>query len=76
MKQTISGEEKIKVLKDTVTVGFSSSGYSLAYSADGEDWTVYETATPANEVLVINGLTPYSYIKLSGNTDTSVSIIL
>lgn len=51
-------------------VSASTSGYTLAYSADGETWTNYTEATPANEVLIVNGTPKGFSFKLVGNTDT------
>lgn len=74
-KFKIEGEEKFKALKNQFMVGFSASGYTLAYSADGENFTLYTEETPANEVLMVNGAMQYGYYKLVGNTD-EVEIIL
>ena len=76
MQAKVNGEEPFKVLKDTFTVGVTTNGYTLAYSADKENWTTYTQATPANEVLIVNGVTPYTYFMLSGNTDNNVEIVL
>ena len=68
-KVIISGETPFKVLKDSALIGPSEGGYTLAYSAtrDGE-YTAYDQATPAGENLIINGLVPFSWLMLSGNT--------
>ena len=75
MKQTVTGEQSFKVLKDQFMVGPSASGYTLAYSADNEHFTNYSEATPANENLIVNGAMMYSFWKLVGNTG-DVEIIL
>ena len=68
-KIIISGETPFKVLKDSAIIGPSTGGYTLAYSVsrDGE-YTEYDQDTPANETLIINGLVPFSWLKLVGNT--------
>ena len=76
-KLTISGEDKFKALKNQFMVGPSAEGYTLAYSATGNDgeWTSYSEATPANENLIVNGAMQYGYFKLVGN-QSEVDIIL
>lgn len=76
MQQKVSGETPFKVMKDTCAVAPTSAGYTLAYSADKINWTAYTEATPAGENLIVNGLTPYMWLKLSGNTDNNVLVIL
>ena len=68
-KVIISGETPFKVLKEQAIIGPSEGGYTLAYSAtrDGE-YTAYDQDTPAGENLIINGLVPFSWLMLSGNT--------
>lgn len=67
MQVTISGETPFKVLKNTFAVG-KTNGYTLAYGVDKNDLTEYTEATPANEVLIVNGVTPYMWFSLKGNT--------
>lgn len=75
MQTTITGEAKFKALKNQFMVGPSASGYTLAYSADGVNFTNYSEATPANENLIVNGAMQYGFFKLVGNTE-EVDIIL
>ena len=76
MQATVSGENPFKVLKETFTLGPSAQGFTLAYSTSKDGtFTEYEEATPAGEVLIVNGVTPYSWFKLVGNTG-EVEIIL
>lgn len=75
MQTTISGENSFKVLKDSFMVGPSSSGYTLAFSADNVHFTPYDKETPANENLLVYGVVPYSFWMLSGNTG-NVNIIV
>lgn len=64
----IQGEKIFGVPTNSFAVSGSESGYTLNYSADGESFTAYEKATPANEVLVVNGVAKGMSFKLAGNT--------
>lgn len=75
MQVTVLGEQKFKVVKDQFMVGPSASGYTLAYSANGVDFTNYSEATPAGENLIVNGFMQYGWAKLVGNTG-EVDVIL
>lgn len=77
MQAIVSGETPFKVLKDTCAVGPTTNGYTLNYavSKDGP-WTAWSESTPADETLVVNGMTPFMYLKLAGNTDEAVEVIL
>lgn len=75
MQTKINGETKFKALKNQFMVGPSASGYTLAYSANGVDFTNYSAPTPANENLIVNGAMQFGYFKLVGNTG-EVEIIL
>ena len=75
MQVTVLGEQKFKVVKDQFMVGPSASGYTLAYSANGVDFTNYSEATPAGENLIVNGFMRYGWAKLVGNTG-EVDVIL
>lgn len=70
----IVGEEPFQVLSHSFTVSPSESGYTLQYSADGISYTDYEKATPAGEVLIVNGVARGQYIRLKGNT-SNVSVM-
>lgn len=73
----VNGSQPFKVLKNCAAIGPTTSGYVLCYatSKDGE-YSAWDEATPANEVLVVNDVVPFMWLKLSGNTDTAVEIIL
>ncbi len=64
----ITGEEEVQILSHSFIVSPSESGYTLAYSGDGLNYTAYSDATPANENLIVNGVAFGTYIKLVGNT--------
>lgn len=76
MQVKVSGETPFKVLKDKVAIGPTTNGYTIAYGVDGVNFTAYSEATPANENLIVTGLQQYMWLKLSGNTDTDVTVVL
>jgi hypothetical protein len=65
----ISGETPFSVLAHSFSVGYSSSGYTLMYSAGDDNFTAWSAATPNNETLIVNGIAKGMVFKLSGNTD-------
>lgn len=67
-KKIISGEAPFQVLAHSFAVSPSASGYTLQYSANGEDYTDWSEATPANDTLVVNGVAKNMFFKLKGNT--------
>lgn len=75
MKAIVENDEKFRALKSNFMVGPSASGYTLAYSADGVNFTPYSASTPANENLIVNGSVQYGWFKLSGNTGEVVVIL-
>lgn len=72
MTLPISGENVFCVNAHSFSISPSSSGYTLAYSANAEDFTEYEKATPADDTLIVNGVAAHMYFKLVGNTDDVV----
>ena len=77
MQATVSGETPFKALKETFAVGPTSSGYTLNYGVSKEGpWTAYTDATPADECLIVNGVTPFMWFFLEGNADEATEIIL
>lgn len=69
---TISGETPFSVLAHSFSVGHSSSGYTLLYSAGDGNFTAWTAATPSNETLIVNGIAKGMIFKLSGNTDSVI----
>lgn len=67
-KIRVNNENAFQVLAHSFSVSPSTSGYVLQYSANGEEYTDWDEATPANENLVVNGVGKYMYFKLKGNT--------
>ena len=63
----VTGEQPFQILAHSFAVSPSAEGYTLNYSANGEEYTAWEEATPANEVLVVNGVAKLMYFKLVGN---------
>lgn len=77
MQGIINGETPFKVFKETFSVAPTTAGYTLNYatSKDGA-WTAYTEATPAGEMLIVNGVTPFTWFKLAGNVDNNVEVVL
>lgn len=69
-KIRINGENAFQVLAHSFSISPSDSGYVLQYSANGEEYTDWDEATPANENLVVNGVGKFMFFKLKGNTDS------
>ena len=76
MQTQVSGETPFQAIKNCFTVGPSTDGYTLMFGVEKDitKMTAYKEATPANETLIVNGVTPYTWFALSGNTG-SVKII-
>lgn len=68
VQNTIANEQPFQVLAHSFSVSPSTSGYTLAYSADGVNYTNYTEATPANETLIVNGINKGEYFRLVGNS--------
>ena len=66
----VTGETPFSVLAHSFSVGHSSSGYTLLYSAGDNNFTAWTAETPSNETLIVNGIAKGMIFKLSGNTDT------
>lgn len=77
MQIKVNGEQKFSAKKNQFAVAPTSSGYQIAYSADGANWTLDADAiVPANENLIYLGSVQYAYYKLVGNVDTDTQIIV
>lgn len=70
----ISGEKPFQVLAHSFSVSPSNEGYTLQYSANGTEWTSFDTEVPADENLVVVNCAFGQYIKLSGN-NSEVTVI-
>lgn len=65
----INSEKIFGIPTNAFAVGYSTSGYTLEYSADGENFTAWDKPTPANEVLVVTGVPKGLSFRLKDNTD-------
>ena len=69
-KITVHGEEVFRAQKDQFSVAPTTAGYTVAYSANGVDFTNDTDAqVPANENLVYLGAMQFGFYKLVGNAD-------
>lgn len=67
-KITIHGEQVFRAQRDQFAVAPSEAGYTVAYSADGVNFTNdTDAVVPANETLVYLGAMTYGWYKLVGN---------
>lgn len=67
-KISVHGEEVFRAQKDQFAVAPSEGGYTVAYSADGVNFTNdTDAVVPANENLVYLGAMQYGWYKLVGN---------
>ena len=67
-KISVHGEEVFRAQKDQFAVAPTEGGYTVAYSADGVNYTNdTDAVVPANENLVYLGAMQYGYYKLVGN---------
>lgn len=68
-KISVNGEEVFRAQRDQFAVSPSTSGYQVAYSANGVDFTNdADAVVPANENLVYLGAMTYGFYKLVGNS--------
>lgn len=77
MKIKVNGEQKFSAKKSQFAVAPTTSGYQVAYSVDGTNWSLDPDAiVPAGENLIYLGSMTYANYKLVGNVDTDTEIIL
>lgn len=76
MEKKINGATPFQVNEgDKFSVAPTTAGYQVAFSADGENYTLDAQAiVPANENLIYIGAMPNVFYMLSGNTDNNVII--
>ena len=68
-KISVHGEEVFRAQKDQFAVAPTEGGYTVAYSADGVNFTNdTDAVVPAHENLVYLGAMQYGYYKLVGLT--------
>lgn len=76
MQAIVSGEKPFKALKSSFAIGPTSNGYTLNFGVNPEGpWTAWDEASPADECVVVNGVTPYMWFFLEGNSE-DVEVIL
>lgn len=66
----IKDDHPFSIVGESFAVSDSATGYELQYSVNGENWTTYEEPIPANETLIVNGLSKELFYKLKGNVGT------
>ena len=77
MQIVLKGESKFRTSRNQFAVAPTTSGYQVAYSADGQNWTLDSDAVvPANENLCYIGAVAECFYKLSGNTDQNTVVVL
>ena len=74
MKILVNKEEVFRSSGNTVAIAATSSGYTLQFSVDGNDFDDYQDAVPAGENLIITDVVSGMFFKLSGNTDDNVTV--
>lgn len=74
MRILINKEEAKQIGAHSFSVAPTTGGFTIAYSADGISFTNYSEATPANEVLLVNGCPKNAWWKLVGNVDDNVVV--
>lgn len=72
MSRKVIGDKPFQILSDAFALSPSSSGYTLEYSADGENYTAWDEKVPAGENLVVNGCANGMYFRCNGNGDELV----
>ena len=63
----VIGESPFQVPGRAFAITPSLEGYTLNYSADGENWTAYPEATEAGVTELVNCPVAGMYFKLAGN---------
>lgn len=63
----IKSEQIFSIPQTSFAISPSNEGYTLAYSADGTNFTEYDEPTPAGQTLVVNGCAKFMKYKLVGN---------
>ena len=74
MKLIVNGEEPFKAPASRFVIGQTSTGYTLEYGVDGENFTAWDEATEANTDAVVANAVPGMFIKLTDNTDSEVVV--
>lgn len=73
----VSGEERFRAQKNQFAISPTTAGYTIAYSANGVDWTTdTDAVVPANENLVYLGAMQFGWYKMEGNSDNDVEVLV
>lgn len=64
----IQGEQIFRVPVSNFAISPSASGYTLNYSADGENFDAWDEATPADKNEIVTNAPCGLWYKLVGNT--------
>lgn len=74
MKILVNKEEVFRSSGNKVAIAATSSGYTLQFSVDGNDYDDYQDAVPAGENLIVTDVISGMFFKLSGNADDNVTV--
>lgn len=74
MKILVNKEEVFRSNGNKVAIGATTSGYTLQYSVDGNDFDEYQEPVPAGENLIVTDVVSGMFFKLVGNTDDNVTV--
>lgn len=74
MKILINKEDIFQARGSKVAIAATTSGYTLQYSVDGNDFDDYAEPVPAAENLIVSDVITGMFFKLAGNTDDNVTI--
>lgn len=66
----IQGEKPFSIQSNSFGVSPSNQSYILQYSVDGINYTDYEKEVPANENLIVNGISKELFFRLKNNQST------
>ena len=67
IKLKVNGSEPFQINAHSFAVSPSNESYTLAYSADGEEFTNYSEETPSGQTLFVNGVPKSCFFKLVNN---------
>ena len=74
MKILVNKEEVFRSSGNKVAIAATTSGYTLQYSVDGNDFDDYKEPVPGGENLIITDVVSGMFFKLAGNTDDNVTV--
>ena len=74
MKILVNKEEVFRSSGNKVAIAATTSGYTLQYSVDGNDFDEYQAPGPAGENLIVTDVVSGMFFKLVGNTDDNVTV--